>query len=104
MSRSTLPLQPSDDGWPYPDPVQEVASDDEVDLDVLELQADRHLWDTLTASEREAVLRRFGLFDGRARSMKELAHELSITHVQARDLLDAGLDKIRHRLAALDEE
>lgn len=103
MARSTLPLHPSDDGWPYPDPLREFPSDDDIDLDVLELRADRHLWDTLTPDERDIVLRRFGLLDGRSRSMKELAHEMSLTHSQVRDALDRGLDKIRAKLAALDD-
>ena len=35
MARTTLPLFPTDDGWPYPDGVDEVAmiDDTEPDLD-----------------------------------------------------------------------
>ena len=103
MARSTLPLQSTDDGWPYPDGVDDAPGDDDVDLDVLELRADPHLWDSLTAVERDVVLHRFGLADGRARSMKQIAHELGLNHTETRNLLAGALDKIRHKLAALDD-
>lgn len=103
MARATLPLHPTDDGWPYPDGTEEMASDDDVDLDLLELRADPHLFDALTTQERGVLLLRFGLLDGRARSMKELSRELSLTHVQTREILEGALEKVRARLAALDE-
>ena len=44
MARSTHPLFPTDDGWPYPDApadeAQATVGDDEIDLDALELQVD----------------------------------------------------------------
>ena len=49
MSRSTLPLFPTDEGWPYPDVIgTEPAIDDEPDLDALELRVDPHAYDGLT--------------------------------------------------------
>lgn len=94
----------SDEGWPYPDGRPEPVADDEVDLDVLELRADPHLYDALTDQERAVLLHRFGLLDGRARPMKELAREHSMTHTEVREVLESALDKVRTRLAALDED
>lgn len=97
-------LEPrSDEGWPYPDGAPEPLAAEEVDLDVLELRADPHLWETLSADERDIVLKRFGLADGRARSMKELAHAHGITHTQTREILESALHKIKQRLEALDD-
>src|SRR5262249_22378962 len=71
MSRSTLPLFPTDEGWPYPDVIGiEPATDDEPDLDALELRADPHAFDGLTLREREALFRHFGLRGERALSMR----------------------------------
>lgn len=98
----TPPFQ-TDEGWPYPDGAFEPAADDDIDLDILELKVDPHLYDALSVRERTVVLRRFGLLDGRARSMKELARELDLTHAQLRDTLASALHKIRLRLEALDE-
>lgn len=102
MERLETPIR-SDEGWPYPDGALEIAADDDIDLDVLEIRVDRHLYDALDPTERLVLLGRFGLVDGRARSMKDLAHEHGLTHVQVRDVLEHALDKIRTRLAALDE-
>lgn len=93
----------TDEGWPYPDGAPEPAAPEDIDLDILELRADPHLYDALDALERAVVLARFGLLEGRARSMKELAREHHMTHTQVRELLEHALNKIRTRLAALDE-
>ena len=83
MMRSTLPLFPSDDGWPYPDTDAAVEAnllrngfvvDDEVDLDALELSADPHAFDGLTLAERGVIERRFGHGD----SMKTIACDLGL--------------------------
>ena len=102
MGRTTLPLFPTDDGWPYPDlPAgQDVADDSEPDLDALELRADRHAFDSLSAMERTAVVRRFGLDGAPPLSVKELAPELGCTRAEARTLLGTGIDKLRTRLLA----
>lgn len=99
MTRSTLPLFPSDDGWPYPDADGPAAFDgpdpeDEPDLDALELRSDPHVFDDLTPVERELIDRRFH----DARSMKELAAWLGCTHHEAADALGVAVDKVRRRL------
>lgn len=102
MARTEAPLR-SDEGWPYPDGAPEPVADDDIDLDVLELRADPHLYDSLTDDERRVLLARFGLADGRARSMKELAREHDMTHADVRRVLEAALHKIKTKLEALDQ-
>ena len=77
--------------------VRRPAADDEVDLDLLELRADPHAFECLSATEYELVARRFG-FNGSATSMKDLAHELGWSHTQTRDVLGGAIDKLRTRL------
>lgn len=102
MATSTLPLFPTDDGWPYPDVTGELdmVDDTEVDLDVLELRADTHAFDALTPQEHAAVVRRFGLDGGTALPLKKLAPELGCTRAEARALLGTGIDKLRTRLTS----
>lgn len=110
MARSTLPLYPTDDGWPYPDAPGldgvapgardgwfEPMADDEIDLDRLELEADPHAFADLTALERFVVERRFG-FSGPPASMKELRDELGCSTNEVRSVLGAAIDKLRARL------
>jgi hypothetical protein len=100
MATSTLPLYPSDDGWPYPDVGGvELAADDEVDLDALELRIDPHAFDDLTAIERFAVTHRFGIACEPC-TMKELARALECTHAEAAVALGAAIDKLRTRLTS----
>jgi DNA-directed RNA polymerase sigma subunit (sigma70/sigma32) len=105
MHRATFPLFPSDDGWPYPDATSPLAGSpepmapDEIDLDELELRADPHAFDSLTAIEYDALSRRFGLH-GPATSMKDLARDLGLSHAEAREVLGRAIDKMRTRLAA----
>jgi DNA-directed RNA polymerase specialized sigma24 family protein len=100
--RSTYPLFPTDEGWPYPD----VDADDrllrqgfivdaDVDLDALELVADTHAFDGLTPLEREVLDRRFW----HEESMKDLARWLDCTQAEAAAVLGAAVDKVRARLA-----
>jgi DNA-directed RNA polymerase sigma subunit (sigma70/sigma32) len=99
MHRSTLPLFPTDDGWPYPDAAAwEPLVDNEIDLDELELRVDRHAFSDLTELEYFAVSHRYGL-GAPACSMKELARELGCSHREARDVLAAALVKLRQRLS-----
>jgi DNA-directed RNA polymerase sigma subunit (sigma70/sigma32) len=99
MSRSTLPLFPSDEGWPYPDVVESAfIVDDEPDLDALELRADAHAYDGLTLLERHALFAHFGLQGHTALSMKELGPALGCTRSEARALLGVAIDKVRTRL------
>lgn len=102
MERIEAPIR-SDEGWPYPDGADEPAAADEVDLDILEIRVDPHLYDALDDTERAVLVARFGLADGRARSMKQLAHDHGITHAEVRDVLEHALDKIKARLAVLDD-
>jgi DNA-directed RNA polymerase sigma subunit (sigma70/sigma32) len=99
MARSSFPLFTSDEGWPYPDGRSEPTVDDDIDLDALELRADRHAYDALTADEFEVLSRRFGLRHP-AESMKELSRHLGCSHAQTRELLGGAIDKVRTRLIA----
>ena len=100
--RSTYPLFPTDDGWPYPDSDGDptlagagFAADDDVDLDALQLVANAHAFDGLNAAERDAIDRRFW----QGESMKELARSLGCTHAEAAVVLGHAVDKVRVRLA-----
>jgi hypothetical protein len=98
MARSTYPLFPTDDGWPYPEPIgAELAADDDVDLDLLELRVDPNVYADLTELEFFAVSWRYGL-SGCEHSMKNLAVELGCNHAEARAVLGGALDKLRQRL------
>ncbi|HEX6313074.1 MAG TPA: hypothetical protein VF152_15795 [Acidimicrobiia bacterium] len=106
MARSTFPLFPTDDGWPYPDGASvmlggaEPVADDEIDLDALELRADPHAFDALSPLEYEALARRFGLH-GQPESMKDLCRDLGCTRAEAREVLGSAIDKMRTRLTSL---
>ena len=99
LARGNHRLPSADESWPYPDAEDEQASEDEVDLDVLELRVDPRAYLGLDDSEREVLFQRFGLSDGRPRSMKEIARSLGVTHAEARELLGRAIDKVRHRVA-----
>jgi DNA-directed RNA polymerase sigma subunit (sigma70/sigma32) len=95
--RSTLPLFPTDDGWPYPDSTRAELVADAPDLDALELLGP-HAYDTLTAEERAALCFRFGLEGSRAHSMKALAPVLGCTRAEAGMVLGRAIDKMRIQL------
>jgi hypothetical protein len=107
---SSLPLFPTDDGWPYPDIGSSVytapelggldpTSDDDVDLDLLELRVDPHAYADLTELEYFAISWRYGVGSGGLpHSMKDLASELGCNHAEAREVLGGALDKLRRRL------
>lgn len=104
---ASLPLYPTDDGWPYPDsPLSELGAhdrmaDDDVDLDLLELRLDPHAYADLTELEWFAVSWRYGVGNACApHSMKELASELGCNRAEVRDVLGSALDKLRRRLLA----
>jgi DNA-directed RNA polymerase sigma subunit (sigma70/sigma32) len=100
MARTTLPLFPTDDGWPYPDSLvaEQVFEDSEPDLDALELRADPHAFDGLAPDELRAVIARFGLDGSTPRSLKELSVEFGCSRAEVRDSLGRGIDKLRTRL------
>jgi DNA-directed RNA polymerase specialized sigma24 family protein len=102
--RSTHPLFPTDEGWPYPDAdgaaeaallSQGSTVEQDVDLDALQLVANIHAFDGLTPMERDALYRRFW----RQESMKDLARSLGCTHAEATAVLGQAVDKVRTRLA-----
>ena len=99
LARGNHRLPSADESWPYPDAEDEQAADEEVDLDVLELRVDSRAYLGLDADEREVLFLRFGLSDGRARSMKEIARTLGVTHSQAREMLGRAIEKVRTRVA-----
>ncbi len=95
MSSSTLPLFPSDDGWPYPDLTSALdAADVAADFDALELLGPR-AYDALTEQERDALFLHFGLHGCDAHSMKTLGPALGCTKSEARQLLGSAIDKLR---------
>lgn len=98
MTRTATQPPASDEGWPYPDGEDGPPDPDEVDLDLLELRVDPHAFEGLTQPEREALRLRFGLDNTSPHSMKQLAHKLSLTHGQTRELLGSAIDKVRARL------
>jgi DNA-directed RNA polymerase specialized sigma24 family protein len=95
--RSTLPLFPSDDGWPYPDVSSREPAADAPDLDALELLGP-HAYDTLTARERAAVGLHFGFHGSDALTMKELAPLLGCSRAEAVELIGRAIDKVRTQL------
>ena len=99
LARGNHRLPSVDESWPYADVEDEQPADDEVDLDVLELRVDPRAYMTLDADEREVLFLRFGLADGRPRSMKEIARTLDVTHSRARELLGCAIEKVRTRVA-----
>ncbi len=91
---STLPLHPTDDGWPYPDVAGLDIAADAPDLDALELLGPR-VFDRLTPSERDALFAHFGLFGRDPLPMKQLAPALGCTRGQAAALVGSAIDKMR---------
>ena len=96
---STLPLFPSDDGWPYPEPTGSDFTADVPDFDALEMLGP-HAYDQLSATERDALFLHFGLEGRAALSMKQLGPALGCTHAEARTLLGTAIDKVRAQLLA----
>jgi hypothetical protein len=105
MASSTLPLFPTDEGWPYPDAADERAEVDpadlgEPDLDALDLRVDRHAFEELDDRERLALFAHFGFDGGEVVSMKALATRMGCTRREARDLVGSAIDKVRRHLIA----
>jgi hypothetical protein len=95
---STLPLHPTDDGWPYPDATGIDLVADAPDLDALEMLGP-HAFDCLDASEHDALFWHFGLGGNNAIPMKELAPKLGCTRAEAAAVLGAAIDKLRVQLS-----
>ena len=94
---STLPLFPTDDGWPYPDLGRFDPAADAVDLDALEMLGP-HAFDALDFAEREALFSHFGLEGRTPLSMKQLAPALGCTRSEAATLVGTAIDKVRVQL------
>jgi hypothetical protein len=94
---STLPLHPTDDGWPYPDASGFDMVADAPDFDALELFGP-HAFDTLTPIERDALFCHFGLQGHDALPMKQLAPALGCTRAEAAALIGTAIDKMRVQL------
>ena len=95
--RSTLPLFPTDDGWPYPDSPTLEAAADAADFDALEFFGP-HAYDSLSGLERHALRLHFGLDGGVALSMKELAPVLGCNRTEAGAVVGRAIDKLRTQL------
>ena len=95
---STLPLFPTDDGWPYPDAVEIDVADAAVDFDALEMLGP-HSFDALTPVERDVLFWHFGLDGRNALSMKELTAYLGCSRSDARLVLGTAIDKVRVQLS-----
>lgn len=103
MTQSTLPLFPTDDGWPYPDAdgAGALGVTEEPDLDELELRADPLAFSDLTQLERAALFTHFGLDHvGPPVPMKELGANLGCSRSDAREALGSAIDKMRRRLSS----
>jgi hypothetical protein len=95
---STLPLFPTDDGWPYPEPTGRDFVADAPDLDALEMLGPR-AFDCLNNTEHDALFWHFGLGGHEAMPMKELAPMLGCTRAEAAAVLGAAIDKLRVELS-----
>lgn len=99
MAWTTLPMVANDDGWPYPDGIDDPAADDDIDLDRLELIADPHAFADLTNIEYAMLDRRFGLH-GPPTAMRDLCRHFGCSRAECREILGRAIDKVRTRLTA----
>jgi hypothetical protein len=103
MPTSSLPLFPTDEGWPYPDGAPELLAPDaidagEPDLDELDLRIDPHAYDQLDARERAVLFAHFGLGGSAVVATPELGRRLGCTDAEVAVLLEAAVDKVRRHL------
>ena len=93
-------LWPNDEGWPYPDTVGETVDlDATTDDDQLCLRTGpAQLFDHLNPLERAVITAHYGLEGQRARTMKQLHAEMGLPRAELRDVLGAGLAKLRTEL------
>ena len=90
----------TEDGWPYPDALEDwVDLDSESDDELLNLRIPpRHLFDALDPLERQVINARFGLAGVPVRSMKELLADTGLPREDLRQALGSGLEKLRTQL------
>ena len=88
-----------EDGWPYPDALGDVVDvAGEADDDLVAIRVDTHLFDTLSALEREVIAARFGLAGHEVRTMTQLHHDLGVDGDDLRHAYAEGLEKLRIHL------
>ncbi len=93
----------ADESWIYPDhdSLLDFASHDcqdpTNDDDLLELRTDPFVFASLTPDEFHIINRRYG-FDGEGESMKQIAHDLGVTHAEAKEILSNALSKVRDNM------
>ena len=90
-----------EDGWPYPDSKTELPDlDSNIDEDAVLLRSmGTHLFEFLEPLERQVITAHYGLDGSPPRTMKELHHELGMPRAELREVLAAGLAKLRATLA-----
>jgi len=87
----------SDEGF-LGEMIRDPGCDTDVDIaerSVLRMKI-RELFDELSAREKEILLMRFGLIDGRAHTLEEVARAVGITRERVRQLEQGGLRKLKH--------
>jgi DNA-directed RNA polymerase sigma subunit (sigma70/sigma32) len=96
-------IEETDESWLYADAQTLVDFDSHDvenpydDIDLLELKADPRVFELLSENEYSILNRRFGL-NTNSESMKDIAHDLGITHTQAREILGSALAKVKEKL------
>ena len=70
----------------------------QIDEDLLAVRTDAHLFDDLTALEREVIVETFGLDGHRPHRLAELETELHMPRREVRQVLTRGLGKLRSHL------
>lgn len=102
----TLSGSDVDDSWAYPDheSLADFSNHDAIDPtsdeDLLEIRTDPFVFACLSPAEYSLIDRRYGL-SGESESMKTIAHDLGVTHSEARDMLGSALSKMRDNLKAV---
>ena len=95
--RSTLPLFPSDDGWPYPDATA-VEPAPTLPISMRSSSSARTLTTRSPRKSERPCSRRFGLNGATALSMKELAPVIGCSRTEAGVVLGRAIDKVRTQL------
>lgn len=100
------PLQGTDDGLSLGDIIEspDESPEDRVESSLLRDDLE-HVVNSLTARERDIVRMRYGLDDGRAKTLEEIGRVFSVTKERVRQIETKALRKLRHpyRSAVLKE-
>jgi len=91
----------TEEGWPYPDALDDwIDLESEADDDLLSLRMrPRHLYDDLNPLERQVIAARFGLDGAPVRTMKQLLLDTGLPRADLKGALGTGLAKLRRQLA-----